>query len=246
VVVAFCWGRARTRGALVAWLLVPAIAVIVVLTPLSREWWWPTLLHPRLEAYIRPVGTFGVFSLFPAIAYVLVGAFLGALIGETDPNDEAFHRRVGLAGVVLILVGGAATRLPVPASITVPDSAPSFLWRIGAIILALMICRTILAWREPRSWSPLVVFGQTSLFVYWVHVELAYGVFSFPIRHTLTLPWSLVAYVVFAGFMLLCAVAWRGRARGPWIPVHMASEPATNLSFPGRGHPGRRDARSSV
>jgi hypothetical protein len=82
----FLMGRATTAAKRWAWLLLPAFA-IVALTPLSRMWWWPTLLHPRLEAYIRPVGNFGVFSLFPWVAYVPLGAYMGAvLLDAADGN----------------------------------------------------------------------------------------------------------------------------------------------------------------
>ena len=73
VAAAFCWGRSATLRGRMTWLLGPA-ALVLVLAPLSRAWAWPTLLHPRLEAYIRPNGGFGVFPLFPWVAFVFVGA----------------------------------------------------------------------------------------------------------------------------------------------------------------------------
>jgi hypothetical protein len=36
-------------------------------------------------------------------------------------------------------------------------------------------------------------FGRSSLFVYWVHVELVYGVLSGPLRHSLSLEASVAA-----------------------------------------------------
>ena len=46
-------------------------------------------------------------------------------------------------------------------------------------------------------------FGQSSLFVYWVHVELAYGVFSRPWHRQLTLEQVLVAYAGFTAFLFV-------------------------------------------
>ena len=40
-------------------------------------------------------------------------------------------------------------------------------------------------------------FGRASLFVYWIHVELAYGVLSSPIHKNLTLGEAFSAYVLF-------------------------------------------------
>ena len=51
-------------------------------------------------------------------------------------------------------------------------------------------------WLGARA-SRLVVFGQASLFVYWVHVELAYGVFTHPLQHALPLGWAIAALLVF-------------------------------------------------
>jgi uncharacterized membrane protein len=232
VAAAVCWGRARGRGSLAAWLLGPAAAVTAVVTPMSRDWWWPTLLHPRLEAYIRPVGTFGVFTLFPAVAYVLVGAFVGALLAATDPQDDRLTRRIGLAGIILGLAGAIGSALPRPASITPAESVPTFLWMTGAMMAAMAVCAAILRWRPPRAWSPMIVFGQTSLFVYWIHVELAYGVFSYPIRYSLPLAWSLAAFALFTAFMFGCALLWQRRPRGPWIPEHMTSAKLECQSFP--------------
>ena len=79
--------------------------------------------------------------------------------------------------------------------------------------------------RRPTA-APLesaLLFGQTSLFVYWVHVEIAYGVFSYPIQHLLPLPWSLAAFVALTLLMLGAAVLWSRRGRGDWIPRHLVA-----------------------
>ena len=52
VAAAFSWGRATTPRRRVLYLLVPA-AIVVLLAPWSVLWSWPTLLPPRLEAYIE-------------------------------------------------------------------------------------------------------------------------------------------------------------------------------------------------
>jgi hypothetical protein len=38
-------------------------------------------------------------------------------------------------------------------------------------------------------------FGVSSLFVYWIHVEMVYGIVSLPLHRQLTLPQAGVAYV---------------------------------------------------
>jgi fucose 4-O-acetylase-like acetyltransferase len=65
--------------------------------------------------------------------------------------------------------------------------------------------------------------GRTSLFIYWIHVEMVYGLVSMPLHHALSLRQAAVALVLFTFFMLACSlakdrvVAWwtggRGRLR---------------------------------
>jgi uncharacterized membrane protein len=223
VASAFCWKRADSPRAAVLWLVGPAVLVLA-LTPLSREWWWPTLLHVRFEAYIRPVGNFGVFAIFPAVAYVFAGAYVGWLVWAHRRAESWLHRRLAIAAVVLVAAGGSLSAVhafEVPSPI---DSAPFFAWRTGAMILAFAAAWALVGNRSLRSWSPLVVLGQTSLFVYWIHVEIAYGVFTYPIRHRLPLSVSFPAYVAFTLALLGAAVLWQRRTRGPLIPSHMRAD----------------------
>src|SRR5690606_22777545 len=78
--------RAATFRARLGWLVLPAVVVVAIVTPWAQVWTWPSLLYPRFEAYIRPVGHYGVFSLFPAVAYVFAGAAIGQWIGTNGPD----------------------------------------------------------------------------------------------------------------------------------------------------------------
>ena len=222
VLSGWLWKRAPTTASATRWLVLPAAIVVVVLTPLSREWWWPTLLYPRFEAYVRPVGNFGVFPLFPAIGYVLAGAAVGVALAGARVERDRMHRQVGLIGSALLVVGLALSAVPALQVPTAVDSAPSVAWRIGAIMLALWAASALVGRRDAGRWRPLVVLGQTSLFVYWVHVELAYGVFSYPIRQALTLTGSLTLWAVFMVVLTGLAMLWQTRRKGPIIPPHMS------------------------
>ena len=46
-----------------------------------------------------------------------------------------------------------------------------------------------------ERWSPLQQLGRTSLFIYWIHVELVYGLISLPLHHALTLRQTWFALV---------------------------------------------------
>jgi uncharacterized membrane protein len=209
VAAAWCWGRAETRRAQALWLLVPA-AVVVLLTPYSRLWWWPTLLHVRFEAYIRPVGNFGVFQIFPSIAYVFIGAYIGALIAT--PRDAAeepkFHAWLGAGAAAIVAAGFVGSRLPPLASTSEfwSTSISIVLLRTGAITAALVVAWLWLRRPTANRWSPLVLLGRTSLFVYWVHIFIAYGGISRPIQHQLSLGAAWIAFVLLT--IVMTAAAW--------------------------------------
>lgn len=229
VVTAWCWGRSSSSVRRFAWLLTPA-SIVVLLTPLSRVWWWPTILHPRLEAYVRPNG-WGQFALFPWIAFVLVGAAIGQWIAQPRPAEEErrFHGRLAMGGAAVIIAGivrELAATAPFQQAGFWTTSAAFFLIRTGLMMLMLSGAWVWMSGARAQRWSPVVLFGQTSLFVYWVHVELAYGVFSAAWKKSLTLTQVAVAYVAFTLLMLWAAAWWARRtAAGPWIPAHMRAEP---------------------
>ena len=47
----------------------------------------------------------------------------------------------------------------------------------------------------------MLEFGRSSLFVYWVHVELVYGVFSEPLHRHLPFGQAVAAFAAFSLFM---------------------------------------------
>jgi len=224
VLTAWLWGRGNTSWqSQLAWLVSPALAVIVVVSPLAPTWWWPTLLHPRLEAYIRPVGNYGVFSLFPAVAYVLFGGYAGDRLSQAGAAMGRFHGRLAVAG-------GAALALSWILSDSHLASAGMWVNPISAVSVRVgtMFLLMAYAWWAFRRWpagrySRMALLGQTSLFVYWVHVELVYGTFSFAVRQRLPLAWSLLGYVLVVAGMYGLAVLWSQRSRGPIVPEHMAA-----------------------
>jgi uncharacterized membrane protein len=226
VAAAWCWGRSAVPLRRALWLLVPA-AILVFITPLVRGWEWPSLLYPRLEAYLRPNGGWGQFALFPWAGFVLVGASVGSWIAtaRAAAEEPRFHARLAGAALVVLVVGGVGMFLPSPfeRSSFWTTSLSYFILRTGAMMLMVAAA---FWWRSrPASlrWSPIVLFGQTSLFVYWVHVELAYGMFSAALRKSLTLPQVGVAYLLFTLLLLWAAGWWAKRTAQPWVPHHLVA-----------------------
>jgi len=215
-------GRARTWRRGVWWLIVPA-ALVIGLTPWTPSWWWPSLLHPRIAAYFRP-SEFGVFAIFPSIALVFAGGFLGLVLVEA--RDAAGERRLhaGLAVAAALLIGStyAIAAITSPAVTRWIGIWSLFFTQMGYITLAIVVLWLAMQWGPPdAATEPLAVFGRTSLFVYWVHVELAYGFASYPLHRALPFGWAIVGFAVVTVIMYVAARWWLRKSDGPWIPARL-------------------------
>jgi uncharacterized membrane protein len=203
------WGLARTvRGRIIGGVVVAAFFAFA--TPSIRAWTALDGLHDGIEGYLRPFAGRTTFSLFPWAGFVFAGAAVGVLIDRV--RDAAGERRLiawlGAGGIALWVCSTASAYLPPIAG---PSdfwrSAPSFFFiRVGILVTLIAACYL---WEarprlvgDPQGFSPMRQFGVTSLFVYWIHVELAYGGFSKPIRGALALPWAFAAFLLFLAAML--------------------------------------------
>ena len=232
VLAGWCWPRADSPRRRRAWLLVPALVGFGVLAPWAPDWQWPSMLPWRLEGYVRVRDGNAVFSLFPAVGYVLAGAFAGSSRSVT--RAAAGHgpscMRLAAAGAGMALMALVAQELASgdgPAW-TTPLAVGTL--RVGAMLATLGGIGWLL--REPRLLQgPLVTLGQTSLFVYWVHVELAYGVFSAPWHRSLTLTGALVGWLLMMVGLWAGAIWWRRvKPERPLIPAHLRADRASGSS----------------
>ncbi len=219
VVSAWLWGRSRTSAARVFWALALTAATVVLSAPL-RQWAWPALLPDPFEFYLRPPPDRTTFTLFPWMAFVPAGLVVGEWIA-TAATRETWHR-VRLHATLLaagVATGVAAYWLSfqptlVPGSSFWTTSPAFFVMRAAALAAGLGVCYFLVApdgpWNRfalPRHWSPLEQLGRTSLFVYWIHVELAYGIFSRPLHKQLSFPAALLASAALTIVMLGASVA---------------------------------------
>jgi len=221
VMAAWCWGRGRSIKSSAWWLLGPA-ALCVILSQFAGAWAWPEVLGDRLQGYVRSVGDNANFSVLPWGGFVFAGAWLGRIFAEPrDASaDRALHIRIALAGAAIFAIAFAGSYLPAltPLSRFWTNSTSFFLLRIGAM-LALISLAWLWMQRAPAAhWSPMVVFGQTSLFVYWIHVEIVYGFMTYPLRHELSIAGWFVAYAAFTLVMLGAALLWQRRSKHPLVP----------------------------
>jgi hypothetical protein len=90
----------------------------------------------------------------------------------------------------------------------------TFFHRLGEIGVLALIAYVVTRVVPGRWFSPMRVFGQTSLLVYWVHVELCYGLLFKRFHGRLTLVQATVGFLLMTAAMLGLAVLrlkyWRG------------------------------------
>lgn len=227
VAAAWCWGRARTSQGRVL-VAVAATMGVLVLSPLLRAWAWPAVLPDPIEWYLRPAPARTTFTLFPWSAFVFAGLALGEILATlAHDGQRRFHVLCVAGGAALAAAAYQLSFLPtlLPGSTFWTTSPAFFAIRLGVMIAILGALYFALQpgglWARltvPRYWSPMELLGRTSLFVYWVHVELAYGLPSRALHKALSFEGALVACAIFTLLMLGLAMLktkyWDGET--PW------------------------------
>jgi uncharacterized membrane protein len=166
-----------------------AAATIAVLTPLLWTTWRPRFLAWPLESYINGVHNLGepqawLFPVFPWTAFAFAGLAFGFLL-MSGPAQRLGARAVLLiapAGLMFILLGKFLDSRQVsiyPVYDFWHTSPNFFLIRLGFLLLFMAVAYSWWRWGLGQwGFSPLIQLGNTSLLVYWVHIEFVYGRFS--------------------------------------------------------------------
>ena len=102
------------------------------------------------------------------------------------------HGALAVTGALVALGGyGASFMPPLYEETSFWTSSPTFFFvRLGILLLLLPVAYVWNGWLSGRS--PLAEFGRSSLFVYWIHVEMAYGVISTPLHRRLPLELAML------------------------------------------------------
>ena len=206
---AFIWTLSPRRGVRIA-LFAAATGIVAMTTPLVREASVLAALPDVIEAYIRPLQGRTTFAIFPWAAFLLGGTIAGELIFTAKSERE--ERRLQ-AGFLVAAITGATTAYWLsfrPSIYPVANfwtSSPTFFFiRLGVSTFLLP-----LAWSIERYASVVITtLGRSSFFVYWVHVEMVYGVSGRPLRHQLPVEGSLLATLLLCG-LLYWLVRWKDR-----------------------------------
>jgi uncharacterized membrane protein len=211
VVAGLVWGLAATTTARVVSYAAIAAAIGLV-TPIVRAAPWVASLPIWLQWYLRPAGEYTTFTMLPWSGFLFAGGAIGALLAAArdGPSERRVQIALSIAGAALIVVGFITASQPTiyhASAYHAPSfwtSSPTwFAMRIGILMVALTAIYGLaaLAARAGVTLQPLVLVGQHSLFVYWIHVELVYGYASRLWFHRLPLWGTAVACVAFAGLM---------------------------------------------
>ncbi len=191
---------------------------IAMITPIVRASTAVDHLPVWLQWYVRPAGEFTTFTLFPWAGFVFVGAAVGALVAEANSmtSERRLHAGLALAGIGLVAMGFVlAARPSIYQSSSFWTTSPTwFVIRAGIMMVALAACFVVE--RFEFSWlAPLAKMGRSSLFIYWIHVELAYGYASWLWRGSLPFWAAATGFAVFSALMY-GAVLLRDRLVDNW------------------------------
>jgi len=174
--------------------IVGAIAVATFVALASPLLW--TTLRPKwlpwpVESYVNGVHIYNqpqpwLFPLFPWMAFAFAGLAVGCFLFSdfAKRKPDLSFACLGIVGVLAcfssVLFDQGSIRLYSPAIYDYWHTSPNFfLMRCGILLIILFLVYAWCRWGfAQRGFSPIIQLGQTSLLVYWVHIEFVYGRFS--------------------------------------------------------------------
>jgi uncharacterized membrane protein len=204
-------------------------AIIAVFTPPLYTTWRPTWLPWWLESYIDGCHNLGapqpwLFPLFPWAAFAFAGLAAGFILfsGQASAHTTrtlSFFAVVG-ASAILVAYGIDHSSIHFYSVYDYWHTSPNFLMmRIGLLLVIAFLTYAWCRWGlATRGFSPLIQLGQTSLLVYWVHIEFVYGRFSLLPKRAESIAGATRGLVEIFLFMLLLSLArtridWKGISR---------------------------------
>jgi uncharacterized membrane protein len=214
------------RTAMVA-ASIAVTALIALLTPPLYTTWRPTWLPWPLESYIDGCHNLDapqpwIFPLFPWAAFAFAGLAAGfILISEKARARSAQTLALFAAvGALAILVAHQFDHSSIYLYSTYDywHTSPNFLMmRVGLLLVIAFLSYAWCRWGlATRRFSPLIQLGQTSLLVYWVHIEFVYGRFSLLPKRAETIPTATRGFIEITLFMLIISLI---RTRIDWKKI---------------------------
>jgi uncharacterized membrane protein len=227
IAAALLWavaGRPVSRAA----VYLGATAVIAMATPIVRGAEILAALPDPIEGYVRPSAGSTTFTLLPWSGFLVAGTAVGCWLDALRPSSREARvvRTLTLLGLATAAVAYGTSFLPsIYEDSSFWTSSPTFFFlRLGLVIASLGLGYVAAALRGGRLMEE---FGRASLFVYWIHVEMVYGVVSLPLHRRLPFEGTLVAMALF-GVLLFAIVRLKNRFVGPGrLPERRSSDEST-------------------
>jgi uncharacterized membrane protein len=216
------WRNRAIAGALAV------AAVVVLVTPVVWTTSRLSFLPWPLESYLNGVHTFGrpqawLFPIFPWVAFAFAGLAAGffLLSDFAKRNEASAFLALGSTGTLAcalsVFVDKSPIRLYEPASYDYWHTSPSFfLMRCGILLAIVLLAYAWCRWGyAEKGFSPILQLGQTSLLVYWVHMEFVYGRLSILPKgrcsiSTATGGWAIIYLAMLA--LSIWRTRWKKRA----------------------------------
>ena len=194
-----------------------SLAIAMSAPPLWTTW-RPRWLPWYLESYINGVHTYDapqpwLFPVFPWAAFAFAGLAVGFLLfsdwAKERPTEIIGMLGVGGVGLFFLALWIDAWPTRVYAVYDFWHTSPNFfLARLGVLLVVVFFGYAWCHWGAGEKWfSPLRQLGQTSLLVYWVHIEFVYGRLSIMPKHAQTVASATVGLLVIFTAMVLLSVA---------------------------------------
>jgi len=213
----------KLRMILTALVVTAAIALI---TPLLWTTWRPHFLPWELETYINGVHNLGqpqagLFPLFPWAGFAFAGLAFGFIL-TSDYAQKLGWRLFAIGGLTGLAFYYVAKFCDARSWQIYPvfdfwHTSPEFvLMRVGFLLLFVLGAYAWCRWGfGQKGFSPLIQLGNTSLLVYWVHIELVYGKFAILPHRSQGIAGASVGLLVVFLMMLALSVlrtTWKSHA----------------------------------
>ena len=187
-----------------------AAAICVALGPIIGPAHFPHFLPRPLTSYLGGQRPMSWFPLFPWLAWPLVGVALGhywVRMGRDARGQAIAFVTTGAVGLAMTYAVILVRRINpyiihYPSDLVQQMGPGTFFYRLGymgPLALAGYLSTRLFA---RFSFSMMRQFGHTSLLVYWVHVELCYGLLLGRLHGKLSMFWATVALVIMTAAML--------------------------------------------
>jgi hypothetical protein len=208
------------------------VVLIALLTPMLYTAWRPTWLPWELESYVDGCHNLGapqpwLFCIFPWAGFAFAGLAVGCILFSERLRERTFPILgwLAVAGAAAILIARELDHSSIqiyPVYDYWHTSPNFFMMRVGMLLLIAFLsyawCRWGFATESPGVWgfSPLIQLGQTSLLVYWVHIEFVYGRFSLLPKRAVGIATATRGLAEICLFMLILSML---RTRVDWKKI---------------------------